>query len=140
MDDTAVDTETKTWLSPDALFTYTAHTIVPVIGGISPELEGKLREEDLQIDLSDKNFQIARTAEELFGVSVNFRPRAYHRPDDPEFSESELKNPELLRAADKARNDRRARERKGDVLNAREIEAAQRAGRFARMARLHQRL
>ncbi len=85
-----------------------------------------------------ENPPIVRTAEELFGASASTTTRPYHKSDEPEFTDKELADPNLLKAADKAGNDRRSREKKGEILSYEELEAVLRAGRFAKQARQRQ--
>jgi hypothetical protein len=87
-----------------------------------------------------ENTDAKRTAKQLFGVAASGATRRYHKSDEPEFTEEELTDPDLLKAADKAGNDRRSREGKGEVLSQEEMEATLRAGRFAKKARERQTL
>jgi len=79
-----------------------------------------------------ENAPLARTAEDLFGVSKSTPARRYHRSADPEFSEAELADRALLSAADAVCNDMKKRSK---TLSPGERDTWLRAARFAYQAR-----
>jgi hypothetical protein len=121
-------------------------SIAPVPTKLRREAAGTPQPEPASGQLPDNpaskmSAETARVAQEIFGVSAKVPARRYHKTrNGPEFSDVQLKNPDLLSVADKTHNDMKGRVAKGEVLSPEERAAWNKAKRFAYQARKRQQL